>query len=51
MGVLNTDKRNCDTFQEAVQKFARFFAEVTQEATRLQFELNADLMQFENIER
>lgn len=40
-------KRDGVTVSDAGQMFARFFAEVTLEAKRLQLELNADPMRYE----
>jgi len=50
MGVWNVGKRDGVTVNDASQMFARFFTEMSLEAKRLQLELNADPMHFENIE-
>jgi len=51
MGVMNMGKRDGVTVSDSGQMFARFFAEVTLEAKRLQLELSADPMTLEDIER
>ena len=50
-GSNNLCKRYGVTVSNSGQMFARFFAEVTLEAKRLQLDLNADSMKLEDIER